>query len=77
MEKAIVGNLTPEEEELEKKKAELFVLKNELIQGNLDLATLQASQNRRKLYRKIAKHLHPSLMPSGLFHFSGKCDNNR
>ena len=38
----IISNRTPEEQELEKKKAELAALEAELIQRELDLATFRA-----------------------------------
>jgi multidrug efflux pump subunit AcrA (membrane-fusion protein) len=38
----IIRTLTPEEEELEKKKAELTALEAELAQRELDLTTLQS-----------------------------------
>ena len=103
IENQIIRALTPEEEELEKKKAELNRLETELAQRELDLTTLQAelhffeqeyhrvvgirltelerieaqiseymaslekikffkpSNNLKKLYREVAKRIHPDL----------------
>lgn len=103
MENAIVHKLTPEQEELERKKIELAALEKELADKELDLATFQAelnafekeyfriigvryteldrieaqindyitllessqdfkpSQELKKLYREVAKCIHPDL----------------
>ncbi|WP_036480923.1 hypothetical protein [Myxosarcina sp. GI1] len=45
MEHGIVHKLTPEQEELEKKKLELATLETELAEKELNLATFQAELN--------------------------------
>ena len=45
MEKGIIHKLTPEQEELEKKKIELVALERELADKELDLATFQVELN--------------------------------
>ncbi len=45
MEHGIVHKLTPEQEELEKKKLELAALETELAENELNLATFQAELN--------------------------------
>ena len=45
MEYEIIHKLTPEQEELERKKAELAELETELVEKELSLATFQAELN--------------------------------
>ena len=45
MENGITRQLTPEQEELERKKSELAILETELVEKELDLATFQAELN--------------------------------
>jgi predicted nucleic acid-binding Zn-ribbon protein len=45
MEYEIIHKLTPEQEELERKKAELAELQTELVEKELSLATFQAELN--------------------------------
>jgi hypothetical protein len=45
MEYEIIHKLTPEQEELERKKAELAELGTELVEKELSLATFQAELN--------------------------------
>ena len=54
MDKGIIHKLTPEQEELEKKKSELATLETELAEKELDLATFQAELNAfEKEYMRI------------------------
>ncbi len=55
MENSIVHKLTPEQEELEKKKIELSELEKELADRELDLATFQGELNafEREYFRVI------------------------
>ncbi|MDJ0686903.1 MAG: hypothetical protein QNJ41_00175 [Xenococcaceae cyanobacterium MO_188.B32] len=54
MENGIIHKLTPEQEELEKKKIELATLETELAEKELDLATFQAELNAfEKEYMRV------------------------